>query len=709
MSAVAATYLSRDSDDNLILSFCWRFTLANSPFSSSKQTMSTKAVLKSGAEAGSDIVGYSRKRKAIASARDGPTRRRKLPKGDKRSEAQGAVTNQKSPQEDAIPAAKLRADRKAERRDVLNRAREKWEELRPKATAKDKSVKLCDELYSDLKGRIREFAFRPDGSRIIQWLLASSSPSTRSAVLAELLDTPNNAETKNSGQNEQSNISFFAKLLTDRYGKHLAVKLLRIVPVSKRTEMVEKEIIPHVSLLLRTIPGANALDVAYTTILNGPSRSQIVLASLFSSQPAHWPQVQRTLVDASAKSTANSGKSSVFNKAMECVPKEFRQVVLDSACETATRLVEKEELLSLEIVHAVLREWLDVAMMDNRVEDVRTLASALASQLGRLCHTRAGMLVSLTTIKVLDAKHRKKAARSLTGLLRKVVVDEFGHRVILGLMEWTDDTRLIGQLLVGELFKSDAGVKIAPSSNVKDGAEGGVTDGRSGGGIERKRGGRSKAEKKGKPMKKEPSKSLDKSNEGSFDMDFMIELCKHKFGRTVLLHVMFGHDSRYFHPEGYGIVWEGVDEDKFGKTSKKDEQVRRSELFGYLEEGIKTVVLQHACTLLENVQASPIMIGAATHGGARDAVTQALTEIFEADRLEEICKSASARRALGAIFKVSKEVAAAVFKALGPDAVRMLAITDNGMSIAKHLADSCGDVKAVEFLNQFNSAATGEE
>lgn len=658
-------------------------------------------------ETGVGTVGNSRKRKSPAQPGVEPGRGQKVLKREEQGKGQRGDKLQIGGEEGTISAAKRRAERKAEKRDILTRAREKWEQLRPKATGKDKAVKLCDELYKDLRGRTREFAFRPDGSRILQWLLSSSSPATRSAVLAELLNNPTNSEPEVDGKGGLSNTPFFAKLLTDRYAKHLAIKLLRIVPEPKRAEILELQVFPLVCSLARTTPGATALDIAYTTLLNSPSRSRLVLAVLFSKQPVHWKEVQQRWEEIPAKGATKSGIGSIFSRAVDYVPKEFRNVILDSAYETASQLVEKEELLSLELVHAVLREWLEVSMVDGQVDNIRALSSALALHLGRLCHTRAGMSVSLNVIKILDAKHRKKAVRSLTGLVRKMVMDDFGHRVILGLMEWTDDTRLVGQLLAGELLKLSR--KTGTANDVKVETENRETEGQSSGHGERKRGGRSKAEKKGREVKK-AIKLLSKSEDGTFDTEFLVELCEHKNGRMILLNLLFGHDSRYFNPEVYDVVWEGIDEEKFGKTSKKDGFVRRQELLSYAEEGIKAVVLKHSCRLLENLRSSPVVIGAASHEGTRDAVIHVVKEMFEKDKTEELSRSASTRRALGAVFKVSSDVAVAVIAALGSSVVQTLANIDGGMSVARHLARSSGDAKAIALLEQIDpNTASGKE
>lgn len=692
------------------LSLICVFFCAQVPFLVSPKAMSTKSIVRNSdpniLKPETGVMSKYKKRKLPPAADGESSKGQKFSKREGHGKRQHEDTTRTKEKEGTVPVAKRRAERKAERRDILTKAREKWEQLRPKATGKEKSVKLCDELYADLRGRIREFAFRPDGSRIIQWLLTSSSPSTRSAVLTELLEGPSDAESKDGEKGGPLSTPFFIRLFTDRYAKHLAIKLLRIIQAPKRVEILETQVIPQVSSLVRTLPGATALDIVYSTLLNGPSRSRLALAILFSKQAVHWQQVQQKLEKTPSKRSTNGAGGSIFNRAMEHVPKEFRNAVLDSAYETASQLVEKEELLSLELVHAVLREWLEVSMMGDQVDNVRALSSALATHIGRLCHTRAGMSVSLNVIKILDAKHRKKAVRSVTGVVRKMVMDDFGHRVMLGLMEWTDDTRMVGQLLVGELFKSES--KDAATNNGKDGVVGEQSEVWADGGAERKRGGRSKAEKKGKEVKN-GTKVSDEAKEGAYDTEFMAQLCEHKNGRMILLNLLFGQDSRYFNPEVYGIVWERIDEEKFGKTSKKNGEVRRQELVSYAEEGIKAVILKHGCALLENLRASPVMVGAAVHEGTRGAVIQAVKDIFEQGKIEEICKSVNSRRALGAVFKVSNDVAAGIVASLGADVVRTLTSIDNTISIAKHLAYGSGNAESIALFEQADGNAAGQK
>lgn len=85
---------------------------------------------------------------------------------------------------------------------------------------------------------------------------------------------------------------------------------------------------------------------------------------------------------------------------------------------------------------------------------VRDMAGLLAQLVLHLTHTRAGAQVAVKCIKILDAKHRKKAVRSLKGHVRKIAEDEFGHRVLVAMMEWTDDTKLVDSVISKEIISA---------------------------------------------------------------------------------------------------------------------------------------------------------------------------------------------------------------------------------------------------------------
>lgn len=591
--------------------------------------------------------------------------------------------------EDGKPARSLRRD---ERRDLLTRAKLMWETLRPRATGKAKSEKLASELQAMVSGRLSELAFKHDGSRIIQWLLTSGNPKVRQSILAEL-------QKEGDGEDE----GLFSKLVSDRYAKHLALKVMKGANSETRQKIFDQHIQPHVPRLVRQVHSANVLDTAYCTLLNGSGKIRLVQSILFSREPMHWNayiSAQKSAVDSDGNKGNNNKTLSMFEDVLESVSDEFKNVVNDSAYEVVSSLIEKEVLLPLEVVHATVREWMEVAVRSGDIERLRGIACSIAPQLVHFAHTKPGLWVSVTCIKMLDAKHRKKVVRSIRGHVRKLAMDEFGSRVIIALQEWMDDTRLLGKVVSTELCTTERVLPEMPQEDGGDGDGGDRQKGNKGGGGEggegesfgpvTKRGGLSRAEKKAKEKKKkkegeqtgeeketdvkekeeaevkqddpitknsnndngEVEENLAKEEDG-IDLEWMEKMCNDPHGRSVLLHVLFGHDTRYFNPDKYGIVWEGMDTEKFGQTSKKDGEVRRKELCAWVSKGMCKLVERRSFKLIQSLNAGAVIVGAAAQEDMKQAVVNGLVTAMKTARgVEMICRSGVGKRILAATFKV---------------------------------------------------------
>jgi len=340
-----------------------------------------------------------------------------------------------------------RSSRRDERRELMVKAKSVWENLRPKATGKEKSQKLVAQLLELLKGRIVEFVFRHDGSRIVQWLLAEGTPQQKGVVLDEL---EKGAEKKRM----PGDAPFFVRLASDRYGKHLAVKLMRTTSDKKRRALVfENYLRGNVAALMRTSSGADTLDVAFQTVVSAKQRARLVVEFLFSKEKKLFEVIQ---AKKSKHDKEDDGGGVVWNFE-QCLPLlgvEFKKQILEAAAATLSNIIDKDACLRMNIVHCALKDYLEVVMKTDDIPAATTqeITGLLAPSIVHLTHTKAGAHVAVTCIKVLDAKHRKKAARGLKGHIRQIIEDEYGHKVILALLEWVDDTKLIGGIVFTEIF-----------------------------------------------------------------------------------------------------------------------------------------------------------------------------------------------------------------------------------------------------------------
>lgn len=569
-----------------------------------------------------------------------------------------------------------RANRREERRQVMAEAKSTWEKLRPKANSNEKSISLVNDLLKLLKGRILEFVFRHDGSRIVQWMLADGNKSQKEAVMKELLEGPKTPTMAGEAP-------FFVKLACDRYGHHLAFKMLRIADNAGKTIIYENYLRGNVAQLIRNSHGADVLDFAFQTALRSKAKSELVLELLYMKEtklyetfrPRMLPEADEQL---SKQTKQPAQPKSVFRQSLDVVGESFAETVVDSATAVLNQLVDKENLLRFEIVHAAFKEYMSVVMASYPKEKAQEMAVLLGPVLVHFAHTKPGIFVAVNCVKILDAKHRKKVVRSLKTHIRKLLEEEYGHRLILALFEWVDDTRLVGKTVSAEILSSSgmaaemAELETATSKSSS-------------------RGGKKKAEKKGRETKQG-------TTSGSSDVDtkYLKVMCQHKYARVPVLSLFFGRDTRYFNPDIYGLVWSEMDTEKFGELSKKDAQVRRRELRIMFEGGLCELMRKDEVSLLQSHWSAPMVLGALLNDETREAVKSGLIEGLNDERqFRELTGDICARKTMGTMFKVGgKRFACSVLDECGIGLLRKLCESKGCARIAMNLADSSERVDA---------------
>lgn len=562
-----------------------------------------------------------------------------------------------------------KASRRDERREVMAQAKTTWEQLRPKATSTDKSVKLVAELLKLLSGRIVEFVFRHDGSRIVQWMLADGDNAQKTTVMKELIE----GSKKPAMEGE---MPFFVKLACDRYGHHLAFKMLRVGDKKEKSLLYDNYLRGNVAQLIRNSYGADVLDFAFQTVLKAKEKTELVLELLYMKQRKLLDSFRTNILKEASEKTQSSVKqqpqpASMFAHSLDVVGETFASAVVDSAGAVLSQLLDKENLLRFEIIHAALKEYMVVVMESYPKEKAQEMAVLLGPVLVHFAHSKPGVFVAINCVKILDAKHRKKVVRALKTHIRKLLEDEYGHRLILALFEWVDDTRLVGKTVSAEIFSSSgmaaemAEIEMASKSS--------------------SRGGKSKADKKGK-QPKETTKSTTKE----VDMGYVKTMCQHKYARVPVLSLFFGRDTRYFNPDVYGLIWGEIDTEKFGQLSKKDAKVRRQELRVVFEPSICGLMRQDLVSLLQSRWSAPMVLGALLNSDTSGAVSTGLTEALKDEKnINILIKDTCARKTVGTVFKIGgKGLACRVLDECGMSIIRKFVKREGSAAIARHLVNS---------------------
>jgi hypothetical protein len=599
-----------------------------------------------------------------------------------------------------------RAGRRDERNAVMAQAKSLWEEMRPKATDAAKTAKLATQLGDLLRGRVVEFVFRHDGSRIIQWLLADASDDQRSFVMDELLagaDASGRAITPASALENAAvsgagipngEVPFFVRLACDRYGRHLALKLLRVATKGHRAAIFDSYLRGNTPSLIRNAYGADVLDFAFQTNLNATNRSHLVLELLFSREKKFLAAILSKLAGMAKKPAKIT-----FAAALALVGDEFKDVCVESAGQVLSLLVDKDSLVRLAIVHAALDEYLDVLMSDYPPEKTRELCGLLAPSLVHLAHTKPGVSCAVKCVKILDAKHRKKVVRSLKGHIRALVDEECGHRLLVALAEWVDDTKLVGRAITTELYTASKIVAdIALQHDDDDEAE--AAEGKSKPSL---------AGRKPKPKRVMPNDMLsDNALVDGVDVEYLASLCQSKYGRMIFLSLLFPRDTRYFNPDVYGHVWESIEEDKFGKMSKKDRNSRREELWTQFSSALGTVISLKYRQLLTCHWSAPILIGAASSIDLKDAGFMAIGVVLgkiAAGEDDTVAASVCARKTAATIAKIGDaEFGARMLEVNGAGLVARLGAIDGWGATACTLLGVSGDKDSAQCVIESRAA-----
>lgn len=583
-----------------------------------------------------------------------------------------------------------RANRREEKREVMVQAKRAWEQLRPKATSKEKSIQLVNDLIELLSGRVVEFVFRHDGSRIVQWMLADGNEKQKRLVLDELMEGWKRPTMEDE-------LPFFVKLACDRYGHHLAFKVLRVADKKNKSLIYERYLRGNCTQLIRNPHGADVLDFAYQTVLRARSKTELVLELLYDKEKKLLGTVRARIFSErdEAEGQPANRPHSIFAQSLDLVDGMFRNVVVDSAGATLNQLVDKESLLRFEIVHAALKEYMQVVMESYPKEKAQELAALLAPVLVHLAHTKPGIHIAVNCVKILDAKHRKKVVRSLKNHIRKLLEDEYGHRLILALFEWVDDTKLVGKTISAEIFS--ASNMAAEMAELQEPAK--PEDAKSA-----STGGKKKAVRKDSGGKETPTTNTD-----GVDMEYLLRMCQHKYARIPLLSLLCGRDTRYFNPDIYELVWKNIDTEKFGQLSKKDESVRRSELRMTFEKALGELMRDEIVKLLKSHWSAPVVVGALLTSETCESVTSGLKKALQDKSVvTELIEDTCGRKTLGTLFKVGGEkLARQTLDTCGVELLQRFTTSEGCMTIAQNLVNAADRADATEVWKKVTTSAAG--
>jgi len=294
--------------------------------------------------------------------------------------------------------------------DIGVKAKKVWEEVRNKECPEQKKEKLLKELHECVKGNIKKIIFSHDTVRVVECLMALGNEEIRDKLFDEM-----------KGQ--------IVEMTKSKYAHFFVMKMLRYGNKEQK-QMIVKEMDGKISKLMRNKIAGNVVEIIYNEVANGPQRNSMLQEFLDNEFLVFKDLELRTVPDILAK----------YPDRAEAIKKELHNNV-----ETLIR----KGCYNHSLVHTILYNYMQVADVKQRAEVIEQLKDALI----HMVHTREGAYTALYCIWHGTTKDRRAIIKSFKTLIMKTAQEEYGHMVILGILDSVDDTKVVGKAVIGELLE----------------------------------------------------------------------------------------------------------------------------------------------------------------------------------------------------------------------------------------------------------------
>ncbi|KAI5719680.1 hypothetical protein M8J76_013325 [Diaphorina citri] len=296
--------------------------------------------------------------------------------------------------------------------DVIVESKKIWEQVRRADCPDAKKTQLLNNLYKMLKDKMGQIVFSHDMSRIIQWLLKLSSPQMKKDIVKELLP-------------------FTVAMIKSKYSNALVKHMLKSGDENTKNEII-KALQPHVVTLLSHTTASPVLMYAHDQV----------------ASPAQKLAMRQELYGGLYESTGDK-KINCLGDIFEQSP-EMKTAILSVTKKTILKSLQKTQVTGSALLHAVLLDFISHSSDSPDLMEVLEMLAPLP--LLPFVHSKAGASVAMHIIWNATNKLKKKIVKELKGHLREVATSEFGHLVLVTLLDNVDDTLLLKKALLPELL-----------------------------------------------------------------------------------------------------------------------------------------------------------------------------------------------------------------------------------------------------------------
>ncbi|KAJ2723192.1 Pumilio y domain member 6 [Coemansia sp. Benny D115] len=292
--------------------------------------------------------------------------------------------------------------------ELIVEARKLWETVRGGDLADDVRNERLQTLLDLISGKIKDITFKHDMSRVVQTCLKLGNEKQRDQIAEELKGS-------------------YLLLSQSMYGRHILLRILKYC--NRYRKDVVSAFYGRVRKMIRHKDASVVLEECYAVYASSQQRWNLV-AEFFGNEFAVFKN------DTAVRS---------LKEILEKSPMK-RDTAMDTLKTTLVPLLQKGTVQH-SLVHRALLEYLQNANEKERGE--------IIEQMHELCveilHTREGAHATILCILHGSAKDRKLILRSMRPFLARIASEEYGHAVLIAILDCMDDTVFLGKNMLPDL------------------------------------------------------------------------------------------------------------------------------------------------------------------------------------------------------------------------------------------------------------------
>lgn len=272
-----------------------------------------------------------------------------------------------------------------------------------------------NQLFSSVKERIKVLLFKHDGSRIIQFCISAGTKEQRQVLYNELMP-------------------YFTKLITEKYGKNILIRLLKFVSESKshmRTVFISHE--SYFNWLVHK-EGHVVLNIIFSKYSNSTERKEMIDAT-------YGKAIQILSDDIKADS-----KNQEFLQ--ELVQKKYK--ILSKFIESCSK---KGFFGEYHLAHAITLLLINFSCDNSFTHDQILMALEPTKEyLVQMALTKEGSQCFRLLTSMMSVKSRKALILECKQSLQMLLNDENGHLALISLISVTDDTCTLHKQIISKII-----------------------------------------------------------------------------------------------------------------------------------------------------------------------------------------------------------------------------------------------------------------